>query len=223
MSRGTAMSTMKIGRRLRARSASSTIARVMMALGSRSRRPRCRHRAGACRLVEADREAPELGRQFACAVDAAVRDDHPTAVRVQVPRGEGDRLAGATISAVRFSKLAKTVFASAHRGVGDRHGVAPISVSVRTRLLTENAAWNRRFSTGPVVPASRRDAVGVLQLAEDLRLAEHQRVEARATENTCDGGMSRVPVQAVVDAGAELVVALCSQSPRSASPCSVAQ
>jgi hypothetical protein len=31
---------------------------------------------------------------------------------------------------------------------------APILVSVRTRFATENADWNRRLSTGPVVPAS---------------------------------------------------------------------
>ncbi len=42
---------------------------------------------------------------------------------------------------------------------------APISVSVRTRLATENAAWNSRFSTGPVRAGFLRDAVGVLQLA----------------------------------------------------------
>ena len=59
-----------------------------------------------------------------------------------------------TSSAVRFSKLANTVRAIATAAEATDTALAPILVSVRTRLATENADWNRRFSTGPVVPAS---------------------------------------------------------------------
>ena len=59
-----------------------------------------------------------------------------------------------TISAVRFSKLANTVLAIATAAEATDTALAPISVSVRTRLATENAAWKRRLSSGPVVPVS---------------------------------------------------------------------
>ena len=52
-------------------------------------------------------------------------------------------------------------------------------VSVRTRLATENDLWKQRCSTRPDAPDRRRQRVLLLQLAEDLRLADHHRVEAR--------------------------------------------
>jgi hypothetical protein len=55
---------------------------------------------------------------------------------------------------VRFSKLANTVLAIATAAEATDTALAPILVSVRTRFATENAAWNSRLSTGPVVPAS---------------------------------------------------------------------
>ena len=75
------------------------------------------------------------------------------------------------------------------------------AVSVRTRLATEKAAWNRRFSSGPGRAGVLRRAVGVLELAEDLRLAEHHRVEAGGDgEHVRDGAHVVVVVEAVVDA-----------------------
>ena len=61
---------------------------------------------------------------------------------------------------------------------------APILVCVRTRFATENVAWNSRFSTGPVRARFLGDAIGVLQLPEDLRLAEHHGVESRTRPRT---------------------------------------
>ena len=55
----------------------------------------------------------------------------------------------------------------------------PISVSVRTFLATPKAWLNSAWSTGPTVPARLRQREGVLHLAQDLRLAEDHRVEAR--------------------------------------------
>ena len=203
---------MNIGRRLRARSAAR-------GHGPRDDRIRARGRGdddvGLAQvrrdLVEADREALELGRELARALDAAVGDDHaPQSVGVQVARGERDRLAGAD------QERGAVVEAREHRPGHAHGGSTPPTrrsrrsrVSVRTRLATEKAAWNRRFSIGPGRAGFLGRAVGVLELPEDLRLAEHQRVESRRDrEDMRDGAHVLVPVQAVVDARPELVVAL---------------
>ena len=49
---------------------------------------------------------------------------------------------------------------------------------MRTRLPTANDEWNRRLSTGPAVCALAGGRVRLLDLAENLRLADDQRVEA---------------------------------------------
>ena len=49
---------------------------------------------------------------------------------------------------------------------------------MRTRLPTANDEWNSRLSTGPTVCRVAGDGVRVLDLAENLRLADDQRVEA---------------------------------------------
>ena len=55
----------------------------------------------------------------------------------------------------------------------------PSAVSVRTRLPTPNDEWNSRFSTGPTVWAVLAGRVRVLDLSQNLRLADDQRIEAR--------------------------------------------
>ena len=57
--------------------------------------------------------------------------------------------------------------------------LAPIAVSVRTRLATAKVDWNRRLSKAPERARLLRRAIGILELAEDLRLAEDHRVEPR--------------------------------------------
>ena len=57
-------------------------------------------------------------------------------------------------------------------------GLSPIAVSVRTCLAVLKACWNRRcqqFAGAPGFPGGLERA---FHLAEDLRLAEHQRVQA---------------------------------------------
>ena len=56
---------------------------------------------------------------------------------------------------------------------------APISVEVRTSLATANERWNIWCSVVPSVPAVVGLAHRLLHLAEDLRLAQHHRIEAR--------------------------------------------
>ena len=114
------------------------------------------------------------------------------------------------MSAVRFSKLANTVFAIATAADATETALAPILVSVRTRLATENARLEQPVQHRSGRAGFLRDAVGVLQLAEDLRLAEHHRIEAgRDRERVRDGLVLDVVIQAVVQSATpSAVVAL---------------
>ena len=58
-----------------------------------------------------------------------------------------------TRSAVCCSNPVKIRFASWMPADATDTALAPIAVSVRTRLATENVVWKRRFSNAPAVPA----------------------------------------------------------------------
>ena len=78
----------------------------------------------------------------------------------------------------------------------------PMSVCVRTSFATANVRWNRRFSTSPSEPADFRRAHRLLHLAQDLRLAQHHRVEpARDAERV----RHRLVARQRVDVGRERV------------------
>ncbi len=63
----------------------------------------------------------------------------------------------------------------------------PISVLLRTSLATANERWNIWCSVLPSVPARVGVAHRLLHLTEDLRLAEHHRIEPAGNPE----GMSR--------------------------------
>ena len=52
-----------------------------------------------------------------------------------------------------------------------------MSVSLCTRLPTRRACWNKAFRTVPTVPLPWAGGQRVLDLAEDLTLPDHQRVQ----------------------------------------------
>ena len=69
----------------------------------------------------------------------------------------------------------------------------PISVPVRTSFATANERWNSWCSVVPKVPAVSALARHELQLAEDLRFADHHRREAaREAECVARGEVARV-------------------------------
>jgi hypothetical protein len=65
---------------------------------------------------------------------------------------------------------------------------APISVEVRTSLATAKERWNSWCSVVPSVPASSACAHRLLHLAQDLRLAQHHRIQPGATRKAWRGG-----------------------------------
>ncbi len=156
MSRGTAMSTMNIGRRLRARSASLVIARVMIGFGlaveatTMSASRRCD--AISSRLIAKPWNSAASSRARSTLRFATIIRRRPSACRCRAASAIVSP--APTISAVRESKLENTFLAIATAAEATDTALAPICVSVRTRFATENAAWNSRFSVGPVVPAS---------------------------------------------------------------------
>ena len=57
-------------------------------------------------------------------------------------------------------------------------GFAPMRVSVRTRLATAKVCCIRRSIELRSVPAAARGLIGIFHLAENLRLAEHHRIQS---------------------------------------------
>ena len=93
-------------------------------------------------------------------------------------------------------------------------GLAPMRVSVRARLAVAKACWNRRSSWPPSVPARARRDPGLLHLAEDLRLAEHQRIQPGGDAEQVPHGVGVVvPVQVGMQVGRVVGAGVASQSP----------
>ena len=80
-------------------------------------------------------------------------------------------------STVESSRRANDSCASRTAAEATDTGFAPMRVSVRARLAVAKACWNRRSSWLPSAAGRARRGPGVLHLAEDLRLAQHQRIQ----------------------------------------------
>ena len=79
---------------------------------------------------------------------------------------------------------------------------APISVSERTVFATEKVRWNSLFSSSPSVPAAWAVRTACLNWPEDLRLAQHHRIEpARHAE----GVLHRLLLRQLVEIGLDLL------------------
>ena len=179
--RGTLRSMQNIGRPLRSRSASCTIASVSTKPVA-AVEPITMSASGRYfgEVLERHRRAAEVARQLDGAVERAVGDHHVAdAVAEQMARRQLAHLAGAdqhrglVLETVedRARQLDRRR-ADRHRAAGDA-GLGAHPLGDRERLV-EPAVQHR---------AGGADAGGagveLLQLAEDLRLADHHRVEAR--------------------------------------------
>ena len=150
--------------------------------------------------IQCDRGGLEPAGDALGAVKAAVRDDHAAeALRMQVAGRQLDHVAGADEQGRVLANPVKIRRASCTPAEATETALAPIAVSERTRLATAKVVWNSRFSNGPDCAALLRGPVGILELAEDLRFAENQRVEARGDAEQ----MAQPPP------GPELVQAVC--------------
>jgi hypothetical protein len=126
-------------------------------------------------------------------------------------------------SAVRCSKLAKTVRASAIAADATETAFAPICGLGPHALGDRECRLEQAIEQRPGRAGVLCRAVGILELAEDLRLAEHHRVESRRDRERMRHGRA-VPqvIEGRRDAGAEVVVAL-EPAPSSGEPGSATQ
>ena len=129
--------------------------------------------------VEQDRGRLQALGDALRAIEAAVGDDHAAdLLRVQVPRGELDHVAGADQERRVALEAAEDAARELDAGGCDRDR-ARADGGLAADLLGDG---ERRLEQ-PVQQRARgarllRRAVGVLQLAEDLGLAEDQRIES---------------------------------------------
>jgi hypothetical protein len=139
MSRGTAMSTMNIGRWRRFFSARfSTVPLPSTGSGLAVDETTMSASADGWELRQRDRVAVELLGDVVRALDGAVGDDDATdAVLVQVAGGQLDGLAGADQQAVCLDRSLKICRARLTAAKATETGLLPMAVSVRTCLATE--------------------------------------------------------------------------------------
>jgi hypothetical protein len=180
MSRGTARSTMNIGR---------AAARLQRALDRAQADDG--QRAGGAGLTTASNSCSrwagrpgawpraEAAGQLLAALQRAVGDRHGLggcARRSAWPPARSSRRRRRT---ARGSRAGPRTAAPASRTAAAAMLIecAPISVEVRTSLATEKLRWNSWCSVVPSVPASSACAHGLLHLAQDLGLAQHHRIQ----------------------------------------------
>ena len=116
----------------------------------------------------------------ACAV-ANVRlaiDDLPDLLRLQVHAGQLGHLAGAEDQHVEPLQVAEDLLRQRDRRVADRHGAFAEAGLGAHALADGERRVNSRLVSAPVTWRSLAFGVRVLDLAEDLRLADDQRIEA---------------------------------------------
>ena len=161
-------------------------------------------------VLEPDGEGLELRRELACRVDAAVGNDHAAqTIRAQVTGGERGGVAGTDEQRGALLETGEHGVGHRHRRGRDRHRVGadvclgPHTLGHRERRL-EQAVEHRSGAAGLL-----RRAIGVLELAQDLRLAEDHRVETgRDAKGVRDRGALVEPVQTVLYTRTEPVIML---------------
>ena len=154
------------------------------------------------KIGERDRIAAEAARQRLRVFERAVGDDQAPHARFgEMPRGELDRLAGADQQHAGLAEIGEHALGEPHRGERDRHRIGA-DARVRAHALGDRKglleqAFERRAQRLRVA----RERVGVLDLAEDLRLAQHHRFEpGRDAEQMAHGIGVRVQVKELVEA-----------------------
>ncbi len=105
----------------------------------------------------------------------------------QVARGERDRFARADQQRGVIREVLEDRARQRHRGGGDRYRVRADARLRAHALGDRERRLHQPVQVRPGDPLVVRRAVGVLQLAEDLRLAEHQRIQPAGDRRTRAG------------------------------------
>src|SRR5581483_10277245 len=130
--------------------------------------------------LERDRRAAERARQLDGAIERTVRhDDARDAVALQVAGRELAHLAGADHHRGLVAEVVEDALREVDRRGADGHGLAGDAGLRADPLRDAERALQAAAEEPAGGPRLGRDPVLLLQLPEDLRLADHHRVEAR--------------------------------------------
>jgi hypothetical protein len=154
--------------------------------------------SAAAEFLQAHGLRADLGRQDFCPGQGAVGDDHALdACGGEVPRGQGDHFPGADHQRRVLAQVREHAPREAHRRGCHRYGIGadlgfgahPLGGGKRRlEQLVERRTRAARFL---------RHAIGVLQLTENLRLAQDHRIQSRGdVESVFDRALGLVDVQA---------------------------
>ena len=155
----------------------------------------------AQRPLEGDRLAAKARGELCGALHVPVRDiDEGDAVRDEMLRRELRHLACAENQRVASLEAAELLARELDGGVAHRHRVV-LDARLRTHALARlDRAVHERVEHGARRARLARERVGLLDLREDLPLAEHERVEARGdAEQMADAVLVHVGIEIRVD------------------------
>ena len=167
MSRGTAMSTMNIGRRRRARMAASTARLVMTGTGLAVQLMTMSAPASSLsRSLQGRGVGVEFGGQRFGLRHGAVGDDHALDARAhEMPRGQRIHVAGADQQGVVSAQVLVHAPRQADRRRGQRYGIGADAGFGAHAFGGRKSGLKQLVEDRPGAAAFLRDAVRVLQLA----------------------------------------------------------
>ena len=148
-------------------------------------------------LGQADRFAVEAGGKRLATVHGAVGDrDRARVLRREVRGAQLDHFTGADEQHVLVGDAVENALRQAHRGSGHRHAVRADFRRAAHFLGDGKAALEQLVQIGAEATGGIGQAYCVLHLPEDLRLAQHHRVQARRdAEGVAHGVVLRQHVQ----------------------------
>ena len=158
-------------------------------------------------IGQADAESLDALGQRDGAADVAVGDDDASdALGVQMTGTQADHLAGAHHERGVFAKVAEDAPREVGRNGGDRY-----RLGADERVGSDPFGCGEAASEQPIQPMAdmavfEREAIGLLELTQDLGLADHHGVQSGCdTQEVAHHGIARQPIQAGVEFGARHV------------------
>jgi hypothetical protein len=133
----------------------------------------------ARKILQRKRIAADPRCQHLRMLERAIGDQQALGVLLQqMPCGELDGLAGADQQNAGLAQVTEDLLCKTHPGEGDRNRMRA-DLGVRADPLGDSKAMlEQPVEAGTQAAGVARQLPGVLDLAQDLRLAQHQRVEA---------------------------------------------
>lgn len=158
-------------------------------------------------IGQPDAEAPDaLGQRHGAAHIAIGDDDASDALGVQVPGAQADHLAGADQERGMVVKIGEDAPREVGCDGGDRYRLRADEGIGPDPLGGGEAAGEQSIQSMPDMAVLERERVGLLELAQDLGLADHHGVEARRdAQQVAHHGVAGEPVKTAVEFGARHV------------------